>query len=77
MRAAPLGRSDESSPGPPSRHSGDGDHMSLEKWYEQQLKEAERKWQLKSTSEQQALKNRIKELEDELFKYTGHHSTMV
>ncbi len=51
--------------------------MSLEKWYEEQLKEAEKRWQLRASDEQEALKNRIKELEDQLYKYTGVHSTMV
>ncbi|XP_065057988.1 inversin-A-like isoform X1 [Rhopilema esculentum] len=76
-RAAPQGRSDESSPSLLSRHPGDGDHMSLEKWYQEQLKEAEERWRLKAESDQQALRNRIKELEDVLFQFTGTHNTMV
>ena len=76
-RAAPQGRSDESSPCLQSRFPGDGDHMSLEKWYQEQLKEAEERWRIKAETDQQALRNRIKELEDTLFEFTGAHNTMV
>ena len=51
--------------------------MTLEKWYQDQLKEAERKFALKAATEQEALKNRVKELEDLLYHFTGAHNTMV
>lgn len=76
-RAAPQGRSDESSPCLQNRFPGDGDHMSLEKWYQEQLKQAEERWRIKAETDQQALRNRIKELEDTLFEFTGTHNTMV